>query len=893
MATKRKKYRISHSNFTVKKVHKKLDNNVTIYERDYSTLYGVGTWKPGEIGNSANSFKMVQRNNSFGVKKYNTGGWITVEGSGNECWTKEDIQNALPNTSENKVELKPIYKSLTNFAYFGSCVDLIKTSVENIILKLNGVPHIDEKIKKEAKLTEFESFMLNTNTVPLFTMAIDYPHETENGIETYTKKFTFPSTEDGGIKIDGIKFEEYFSGLLDLASFYDSRQTNNLWRSMTHDSIKNMDSTFMKPNEDSDDYVIGATKMESIIMALGRQLDLIKLYADNVKQVRNVSYSEEGVMPDYFLSDKLEMSGWEVCSVAPSTDNSIKSSIKFTSESNTLSYTSSDANVKFMQNLAINSKEIFSRKGTKHGIDMLLSLFGLKSYEFDRENYDYKIDEFVHIATAFNDGLEENVQPKSITESFNVEKYNTWKKTYDTKGAYDNKYAHLQGLPITFVETNDDRHYIIPWYSSASEMDGNIHFESSGGWMSMPHKTVKNVITQANVTLSADTIKLYRESIKPVLVIAKLSDMAYINVEQLHDNAICYVSNISDFEDWYKQNSDGPFIGLGEVDDDMKSASHYFILKNTENRFTIGHLSNGDGGWVNVPLEDFNDGNLTDDAMMVLYAESIEDNHKGNNPHSGNKYDDGDTYKSVYERIFDHSIKTDNFRDIAKNCEDDSLKEEISATGFSLLTNVKDNSKVHFFTDINSVGHNNGSYFYDSDVVPHDFETNGTGWTESSANSIINTKHMTITFYVDNNDASEMYKYLNNCVFPYLEQMIPSTAIVKIELNGTSQDYTHELIVENFNDTWCSINYLRAIETGNTVPYKILSDGNESYDYDKMAMEFKIVDIDISSQEGVVEEYVYVEMPITSDIKVHRYWSDVEDYYIDEGYKATLNRIRV
>ena len=39
---KKKKYLITHSNYTIKETHKKLDSNRTIFERDYTVLNGVG-----------------------------------------------------------------------------------------------------------------------------------------------------------------------------------------------------------------------------------------------------------------------------------------------------------------------------------------------------------------------------------------------------------------------------------------------------------------------------------------------------------------------------------------------------------------------------------------------------------------------------------------------------------------------------------------------------------------------------------------------------------------------------------------------------------------------------------------------------------------------------------
>jgi hypothetical protein len=45
----------------------------------------------------------------------------------------ECISTLDTNNSENEIKIKPNYTSLLNFAYFGSCVDLIRTSFNNLI----------------------------------------------------------------------------------------------------------------------------------------------------------------------------------------------------------------------------------------------------------------------------------------------------------------------------------------------------------------------------------------------------------------------------------------------------------------------------------------------------------------------------------------------------------------------------------------------------------------------------------------------------------------------------------------------------------------------------------------------------------------------------------------
>lgn len=804
MSNRRRKYDIQRSSYTNRKIHKKLSGDTTIYEHDRLITY------TGSQTSGSPTFPMLYTENRYGKQKHNNGEWESIDkNNGLEtCITQSKLNELSTSPSENSVKIKPKYRSLLNFAYFGSCVDLVETSLDNIIFLFHDktVDEI-EKMKKDSNLSEFEEYMLNTNDTPKYTMVLDYYYENDLGVRSEVKKLTFPTKIVDGLEyldLDTFYFEDYYKTLKTLAEFHDTKQTNNMWRMMTHDSIKKMDFTFVKNDDDIDDYADGTTKMNKIISAIGRQFDTLKLYIDNIKSVNNLSYDDFNSMPDYSLSDKLELMGWEVCSVAP--DNNEKMS--------------NDINIKFMRNLLMNSKSILTRKGTKHSIDMLLSLFGLSSYDMNKDKYDYKIDEQVYVARSFNDG---GVEIGAFVESgreLNVEKYNSWKTEYsdNPEGETD----LLQGLPIStvvFENSEGEKKYLIPWFDRMSKIDGEPYFEMSGGWFHLPKKSVVNRVVENTYSictiLDSEELPLYDESINRLNIMSDFSDLKvhasynkWINVK----NAVCYVTDIFNFENEYDFNVkyDGEYVSNWDDDkkigyrEGWKKPSHYFILKDVDNAHIIGNYAktvlneNGEyvidesevitQGWVNIPEEDFIGDSLTDDAKWVLYIESIKDDHKGNKPHRGDKYDDGKSYKDLFERIFGYNIDTDvsysrKFIDVAYNCEDDTLKEGIINCGFNLDT-IIDNVKVHYFTD-NKYGdisyEETGDLFYNSELTPHNFENNSLTWGDAADYSVINSKQMKITFTRNFIDGDDAYNYFIKCILPYLEQVIPSTTIVKVE----------------------------------------------------------------------------------------------------------------
>ncbi len=702
----------------------------------------------------------------------------------------------------------------------------------------------DEYVEKFfSNLDVFQKNMLNRHTTPKYKMQLDFPHQTENGIETYKKYFIWPLkytqiTLDKkqnpylwNIDIETSEYEKYLNSLLELCNFYDERCTNNLWRSLTHDSLKNMDYAFKNDKIEDDEYTIGEGRFEEIIKCYAKQFDDIKLYIDNIKTNNNITYNNDNNVPAYFLSDKLENSGWEVYNLANVLDENDKVD----------NYSVSDTNINMMKFLQINSKDILSRKGTRHGINMLLGLFGLKSYDVDKNRYDYKLTEYVD--TVKND---ESIDYDTVI-SYNMKKNNYIETYSDFEGDTTNP---LQGLPVKSVSYIDgegnNKFYLIPWFDKDDELDGNIYFQMFGGWGKIFTKELSNTTNITDDAIATENVHIYSETIKNLIAVQNIDDLKYISYNKKHKNCIAYVYNISDFNDTYK--NDGIINITLEGGDENETATNYFILYDTNNSYTIGS-SKSDGkikyGWVNITEKDIE--NNTDNGVRVKLIENIIENHKGNNPHGGfAKYDDGETYIDYFRKIFKYSIENNNFNDLMYTCEDGLLNPEVEKIGFE-IEKQQDNVKTWYFTNTSNVDENNKlleltevedvnenydvSYkgvkykniksityhykynqqqnveiggdsnytFFESEVIPYNFE-GGEKFDEVAANSIINNKKLLIEFSNGLMDNSYFPRFLQECIIPYLTQMIPSTTIWEVKLEGGTAIYTkHENDIETID----------------------------------------------------------------------------------------------
>ena len=166
----------------------------------------------------------------------------------------------------------------------------------------------------------FEKVLLNRNSDPLYTASFELLSENDFGNYTYLREFTFPTTYGGyNLGSSTQAFEKYVSSLSEIGEYYDSKYTDNLWRSMTHESIKNFDWTYTRhytPGEE-EPYVEGGTKIQKIIRIYGREFDEVKTYIDAIDDLNTVTYDNVNNLPDYFFTDKLEEQGWDVKLVHP------------------------------------------------------------------------------------------------------------------------------------------------------------------------------------------------------------------------------------------------------------------------------------------------------------------------------------------------------------------------------------------------------------------------------------------------------------------------------------------------------------------------------------------------------------------------------------------------
>ena len=891
------------ADYTILRKRHQNASNGDIFENDYMTISPMDTIfsEDQDIISSDSNFKFSYRINNNLQKKHAKSGWIKTP-DGSEEWTIDDAISGGSISDESKIRIKPNYNSLKDFAYYGSAVELVRGSLNDIIQNFPAELYFSEKTLKSelekvndnvkvpeawklisndfginahvdninasnvynplrylslsidsynlikgniitpltgitittsnatcndnltgktiatavtsgvtiytylmggktylyytdsfneglrirpnddvveeyfATIDEFEYVLLNRDSKPLYMSNFDTPYETDKGNFYKKETYIWPSKYNWNPDIESIGYENYVERLISLAEFHDEHDSNNIWRSMTHEAIKNLDWTFVRENGDDieDLSKIDSSKIEIFLQLYGRQFDGLKRYIDTIKYSNQVSYNEKNNLPDYCLTDSVGNSGWDVKPLIATGKSEFYSDILYNNMSK--GYSEVEANNNFMRNLKLNSRYILSNKGTREGIAALLGLLGIYKDE-------YEINEHVAIAKGnasknychFVDGLTDMIYPNAE----DIEFVNMKKDSLLDDYAGD----VYEGIGVKEVTANTEGRYVVPWYVNGKKYDNGMYFQCDGGWGKIKSNFYPlsiNVDCTPITAFSPTKIDIYEETQNYLKFASDLNEMLDFTNSVIKKGMIVYVTDIENAANY------------GFTGNDL---SHYFILKDKDKSTTAN-------GWSAVKQTDLDNASALDndskkDVERIIYLESIRESTEGNNSHTGEgNYDDGKSYVNKLNSIFGGTIENN---DLTRFKQAD-IEKAISKYTFNIKTGYKDNKKCWYFgkgdgewldPEDESEGPDRDGMKYRDDVVNPE---EGPKSDEPAANSIVNLKNVDIIFYYPFDEEgktilplkTDFEKYLLNVVMPYLEQVIPSTTIMTYDIMDKS-----------------------------------------------------------------------------------------------------------
>ena len=583
-------------------------------------------------------------------------------------------------------------------------------------------------------LSGFEKVLLNYNSKPLYTNRFITPIENNLGWTYAEKTYTWPKKDDYCIDINSTNYSDFINRIYDMAQKMDDLWTDNVYRNMTHEAIKNFDWTYQREyiSGEEEDNVEGGERMMNILRFCGRVFDDVKAYADGIGLINKITYDGYSNIPNAKLKDKLSIQGWEVYSIIPNVDsvnsytvdetflNSqiITKSSGWVSNDSKVNYrwyptvnyetqTVSNFDNDFMRRLILSSSVIFKSKGTIESIRMIMAMFGFT----DENEQDFSLKEDYYKVNANNDYNEKII---SLNDK---RKYTI---NYDENDPY-------WGIPVKNIFfSSDNSTFALPFFKEDNDKT-NFYYQSKGGW---------GVFHNENINLAESTQNVspieYSETLSYLRMCSNVSDLLSIGQNNLKDGDIVYVYDLTD----YIENG-------GE---ENVTPSHYFKVKDY---LETDYLR----GWIMIDIADG-----SDDAKKAKYLDNIVTNMLGNNPHSGyGNYDCGYNYINGLLKPFSN-IESSNLSD-----------DEINSVQFEAVQ-MPDSDKIKILGKI-CEEKNKSVLLKQSSVINND----------SVDNYFLNSK---ILFMKNNTKGDEngLYKtYFKSVMLPYIMQVIPSTTILVLQ----------------------------------------------------------------------------------------------------------------
>lgn len=349
---------------------------------------------------------------------------------------RTNLSYSLRNMASSFTDYEAVTISASGETYIGDVIGFTghTTGDTSIKFELNASTFSNDIIirpkqnKREEffqSLDDFESLLLNKYTNPKYLSYFKIPKESENGINFEFKSFIWPTTDYYNIDIESSSYISYLTELIETTNLMDEIYCDNLYRMMTHDTIKNLDSTYKRDIDQNEieEIIIGGSKIEKLLRIYGRSFDEIKKYIEGISFVNTITYNGIDNLPIEYLADKQSICGWDGISLLNIIDKNINSNENlFPGVSET--YSVIDVENDLMRKLIINSKYIFRSKGTKKSIRKMLGILGFDDDWYETKEYIQVVDNYIsgntveHIAR-----LNYNIYPENFSIADGKEEY--------------------------------------------------------------------------------------------------------------------------------------------------------------------------------------------------------------------------------------------------------------------------------------------------------------------------------------------------------------------------------------------------------------------------------------------------------------------------------------
>lgn len=234
--------------------------------------------------------------------------------------------------------------------------------------------------QKFSEMEDFEQFLLNRESVPLYKSSFTVPKETSGGEIYFGKEsITWPTSDDLNIDILSSKFEFYLDKLFSTCEVIDNYKANLISRFLTTASLTEFDT------EDQ--------RVKKVFQLYGRFFDDVKKFVDNVAYMNNVTYDKINNVPDLLLKNLAGLLGMDV--VTSINEKNIEEYLYRKKDSQyegvTKGLTPFETDIEIYRRIVLNASYLFKSKGTRKPLRFLLKFIGAPESFIEINEYVYEI----------------------------------------------------------------------------------------------------------------------------------------------------------------------------------------------------------------------------------------------------------------------------------------------------------------------------------------------------------------------------------------------------------------------------------------------------------------------------------------------------------------------
>jgi hypothetical protein len=247
-------------------------------------------------------------------------------------------------------------------------------------------------------LDEFEYYLLNRQSYPIYTATFTYPLRTDFGVLLYTEStVTWPTSDGYNLDYNTSSYDEYATSLFNLANDSDLINSNIMTRFLVSESITGFDTLpYYLSDEDQD---TSGGKVNKLLNIYGVSYDDLNRYIEGLSFANTVSYNKLDNTPDVFLKNIARVMGWDLIESVISNDlltDYIQSS-QSSYSGQSVGLTPVEADTELWRRIILNTPWLWKSKGTRKGIEFLLRFIGTPNGLITFNEYIYKVDKPIDV----------------------------------------------------------------------------------------------------------------------------------------------------------------------------------------------------------------------------------------------------------------------------------------------------------------------------------------------------------------------------------------------------------------------------------------------------------------------------------------------------------------